>query len=59
MNEAAAPTALIIDIELQLRGALAAALEAEAKRRGRPPAELLSDVIEMVIRDDLWVAVLG
>lgn len=47
----------VIDIELQLRGQLAAALVAEAKRRNRPPAELLSDLIEIVIGDDLFDAV--
>ncbi len=47
-----------LNIELELRGQLAAALSAEAKRRSRPAAELLSDVIEIVIRDDLWKAVI-
>lgn len=48
----------VIDIEIQLRGQTAARLEAEAKRRNRPPAELLADVIEMVIGDNLFDAVL-
>lgn len=48
----------IIDIELQLRGPVAAKLEAAAKVRGRPPGDLLADVIEVVIEDDLFEAVL-
>lgn len=51
-------SAPIIDIELQLRGPVAAKLEAAAKARRRPPAELLSDVIETVITDNLFDAVL-
>lgn len=48
----------IINIELDLRGPLAAKLELEAKRRASTPAELLSDVIEIVINDNLFKAVL-
>lgn len=48
----------VIDVALQLRGRNAASLIAEAKRRKRDPGELLSDIIEAVIADDLWKAVL-
>ncbi len=48
----------IIDIEMQLRGSLAAKLEAAAKVRRRSPAELLADVVEVVISDNLFDAVL-
>lgn len=51
-------TAPVIDIELQLRGTNAARLMAEAKARAREPAELLADVIETVIADNLFKAVL-
>jgi hypothetical protein len=48
----------VTDISLQLRGKLSAALLAEAKRRKRDPADLLADVIEAVIADNLFAAVL-
>lgn len=48
----------VLDIELQLRGPNAARLLAEAKKRARDPAELLADVIEAVITDNLFTAVL-
>jgi len=49
----------VIDIAMQLRGTLAAAVQAEAKRAKRSPADLIADVIETVIKDDLFKAVLG
>lgn len=58
MSRSCTAPALIIDIELQLRGKLAAALQAEAVRRKRDPAELLSDIIEAVLTDNLVNAVL-
>jgi hypothetical protein len=48
----------VLDIELQLRGSNAARLLSEAKKRKCDPAELLSDVIEAVIEDNLFKAVL-
>jgi len=48
----------VIDVSFQLRGALAAALEAEAKRRKRDPGDLLADVVKAVIADNLFAAVL-
>lgn len=57
-QQTARAPAHVIDIELQLRGRLAAALEVEARRRNRQPAELLSDIIEAVLGDNLIDAVL-
>lgn len=51
--------ALIIDVDLQLRGRLAAKLQSEAKKRGVKPGDLLADVIELVITDNLFEAVIG
>lgn len=47
-----------IRIETELRGKLAAKLIAEAKKRGRQPVELIAAVVELVIADDLFAAVL-
>ena len=46
-----------IDIELQLRGPLAARLASAAFERRVKPAELLADIIETVLTDDLIAAV--
>lgn len=42
----------------QLRGALAEKFAAECKRRGCEPAALAADLLEMVIKDDLFAAIL-
>ena len=52
------PDRIRMTIDLELRGQLARRLDAEAKRRGRPAAEIIADLIETVIEDDLVAAVL-
>lgn len=47
-----------IAVEIILRGVLAAKLLAEARRRGRPPAELFADIVEAVLDGDLVTAVI-
>lgn len=50
--------ALEIDIELSLRGELADAVVAHAKRLGQEPAEMLADILEIVFEDNLVNAIL-
>jgi hypothetical protein len=47
-----------IDFSGQLRGALAASFRRECERRGCEPAALAADILETVIRDNLFSAVL-
>lgn len=47
-----------IDIELTLKGPLAAVLIRHAGKRNRAPVELLADIIEAVLGDDIVDAVL-
>jgi hypothetical protein len=46
------------DLEGQFNAALALKLGLEAERRGVSPAALTADILEAVIRDDLFAAVL-
>lgn len=48
MNAPAGPVE--IEFDLKLRGDLSATLDEEAKRRGEPPAELLADLIETLLK---------
>lgn len=48
----------ILDFEGQLRGELATRFAVEAERRQQSPAELAADILEAVITDDLFAAVL-
>ena len=56
MNEPA--KRLEVDIEMQLRGALAERVLREAKARGVEPAALMADLIEMIVKDELFSAIL-
>lgn len=47
-----------IDIELTLRGPLAATLRLHAARRRRKPVDVLADILEAVLGDDIVDAVL-
>jgi hypothetical protein len=47
-----------LEITMTLRGPLAAALLSEARRRKRRPVDVLADVVETIIQDDLFAAVL-
>ncbi len=47
-----------LEITMTLRGPLAAGLLTEAKKRKRRPIDVLADVVETVIKDDLFKAVL-
>lgn len=47
-----------LEINLTLRNHLATRLFEEARRRGKRPVDLLADIIENVIADDLFAAVL-
>lgn len=51
-------TAIEIDFEGQLRGALARRFAKEAAARQLDPAALAAVILETVIRDNLFVAVL-
>jgi hypothetical protein len=48
----------VIKFDGTLRGKLAQKFYIEAQRRGRSPAELGADILETVIRDNLFAAVL-
>ncbi|MFG1417222.1 hypothetical protein V5F38_05335 [Xanthobacter sp. V0B-10] len=52
------PDDVVLDVELTLRGDLAQTLLDHAKRRGRAPVELLSSIVQFVLRDDLVDAVI-
>lgn len=54
VREVAAP----IDFSGQLRGPLARKVAQEAERRNREPADLVADLLEKVIEDDLFAAIL-
>ena len=47
-----------IDYEGQLRGRLARILADEARKRKKEPAALMADIIELVIEDNLFAAIL-
>lgn len=47
-----------IRLDIELSGALASRLIAEADRRSLRPIDVMADVIETVIKDDLFAAVL-
>jgi len=47
-----------IYIELELRGPLAERVRRQADKSGTTPVELMADIIETVIEDDLFAAVL-
>jgi hypothetical protein len=47
-----------IDFEGQLRGRLAERFRKECEKRKIEPAALAADILETVIRDDLFAAVL-
>lgn len=51
-------TELEIDIELMLRGPLAEKLIQRAAKVGKTPVDIMAEVIEAVIEDDLFAAVL-
>ena len=47
-----------IEFELTFSGRLADRIEAECARRGCSPADLVAEIIETVIEDDLFAAVI-
>lgn len=48
----------MIDINMTLNGPLSDTLIAAAAKRGREPAEVFADIVEVVLGDDLVDAVL-
>lgn len=54
----ASMSAPMLDVAMQLRGATAAKLSNEAKRRRCDPGELATRLLAAVIADDLFAAVL-
>lgn len=52
------PDLLEIDITITLKNELADKIVREAAKRGRTPVDIMADVVEAVVNDDLWAAVL-
>lgn len=58
MNKTDENGRITLDMQLQLRGHPAERLIEEAKTRSTEPAVLLADLIETIISDDLFKAII-
>jgi len=54
----AIPGAVVLDVEMTLRGDLAQTLLDHAKKRGVAPVHLLASIVNLVLKDDLVDAVI-